>query len=121
MKTFYVQNNSLYNPFHERIEEPSIIIDGDVCLKIGSYPILSLYYKELVQVKPFKDAVFIRFDPQKIPIEDIAYICHRCMEFTHTGFAYQFIVNWGSDKFLTWLMEEQKRIPIDTTPPINQE
>lgn len=121
MKTFYVQNGSLYNPFHGRIEEPSIIIDGDVVLKIGPYTILRPYYDTLVQAGPFEDAVFIRFDPQKIPIEDIAYICRRCMEFTHTGFAYDLVVNWGSADFLTWLTEEQKRIPLDTTPRMNQE
>lgn len=119
MKTFYVQNGSLYNPFHGRIEEPSIIIDGDVVLKIGSYPILRPYYDTLVQT--FEDAVFIRFDTQRIPIEDIAYIYRRCMEFTHTGFAYELVVNWGSADFLTWLTKEQTHIPLDIIPPINKE
>ena len=119
MKTFYVQNGSLYNPFHGRIEEPSIIIDGDVVLKIGPYTILRPYYDTLVQA--FEDAVFIRFDPQKIPIEAIAYICRRCMEFTHTGFAYELVVNYGSADFMTWLTKGQKHIPLDITPPINKE
>ena len=46
MKTYYVENGTLFTMAHVSIEEPSIIIDGDVVVKVGSYEWLYPYYKK---------------------------------------------------------------------------
>lgn len=115
MKTYYVENGTLFTMAHVSIEEPSIIIDGDVVVKVGSYEWLYPYYKKMLEAK-LEDAVFIRFYPQKLPIEDIAYIFRRCVEFTATGFVQQLVENWGSDDFQAWLTEEKKRVPLHVYP-----
>lgn len=113
MKMYYVKNGTLYTASHTTIDEPSIIIDGDVVVKAGSYKLLQTYYGIMLTSELISNAILIRFDAQKLPIEDIAYIFRRCIEFTATGFAQQLVEHWGANHFQTWLAEEKKHIPLN--------
>lgn len=102
------------------VDNPSVLIDGDVVIMCGDYHDVDAYYTLLV--KRFKDIgldtsdiSMIRFNSDvgnDFTIKDICYILRRCMEFTASGFASNLRTLWGTPKFLDWLRYEEKRVPL---------
>lgn len=111
---------SLYTPDGRIIENPSILIDGDVFLKYGEFDVVNNYFSRVVEgytsmLQSIHELGLIRFDKyssSEFTVKDICYILRRCMEFSASGFAEKLRLNFGTSEFLDWLRSEQERIPL---------
>lgn len=117
--SFYAFEGSLYRSDGSIIEDPAMLIDGDILLYLGEYARLNAKLQTLqtIDVSCFMDLRLIRFQKgdtdNSLTTSDLAYIFRRAMEFTATGFVQNLSDHWGRADFLPWLRHEEIRIPLE--------
>lgn len=118
----YLYQGTLFFPSDVGIQNPAILISrDDVFHKYGESKDVERELQELIEAyskiglhDESNKLIFISFDTfLGIPMESVAYIIRRMMEYTATGFVSDFIKHIDKPDFLTWLESEMKRVPID--------
>lgn len=118
----YIKDGSLYNSEGSIIEDPSILVDGDVLLCASSYKAALAYFNKMMEafkkcglkVNTLKLYRFsVDFKGIGLKVDDIAYIFRRALEFTGTGFVLNLQINWGNSNFKSWLRSEEVSIPLE--------
>lgn len=112
-KSYREYKGRVYNSADRLVDDPAILIDGDVVVKIDKYDIVNLYFSVLSSSECFADIILIRFDDRKLEADSIAYIFRRCTEFTASGFARKLTETWGTSEFIEWLENEKRLVPLE--------
>ena len=90
------------------VEDVSLLIDGDILFKWGSYEDICVVHDKLVKTfissglstDEISLIYFDRYSSSDFTINDICYILRRCLEFTGSGFASKLRTIWESEEFL---------------------
>lgn len=116
----YVECGSLFNQNGIEIQNPALLIDGNILVAYGGLDIVNQKFEKVVNINRqaginCNELVLISFDRyahEDFGIDDICYIFRRAIEFTATQFIKNLVENWGTDEFISWIKREQKKLPI---------
>ena len=131
----YVYNGTIFTSEGAGIKNPAILITkDDIFSKYGEQEVIqkvfdrrTAAYASMGFMDDVENIVMVSFDTfLGLPIETVAYIIRRGMEYTATGFIAKLTylisnsnnykdANEQASCIKTWLDAEMERIPIDVT------
>jgi len=115
MKIAYVKDNELYTSNGDKIDKPSICVDGDCALFWGDNDkIIKRYGIMSKGLDVFNDEECdwnLNFIPlwEKLSIEDCCFVINNAYNDTSSGFIRNLGEKFNTDELQEWLNKEKKR------------
>lgn len=111
---YVVKDNKVYSEYSgEFLENPSILVDGNVLLGVGEFNILLYKHKALITAfkKVGLDASEIFLLPllNRLDVEDACYVINVSLNYTGVDFVKKFASMYFSNNLYTWLGTDKER------------
>lgn len=110
---FKVVNGKIYNSrTNEFLEDPAILIDGDIVAGIGEFRYLIHTYKVLaVSFRKFgKGVKGVYLFPllNRLGVHETCYVMNKVAKNSYIGFVSKFVDMYYSDNLLGWLKGKER-------------